>query len=107
MNKNYDFSLYAYKGDGYPIYWLTQKQWDEEMENWRSKKPYPLWFMKKFVRGFRRGEYIYIKQGTKFGLERLILHEIGHILGYKHTWKPNLMFRSWIGRWFKRFPKSD
>lgn len=108
FNEKYERTFYEYDDREFVIYYLNQDAWDKKMIDWKNKKkcPYPLWFMKRFVRGFTYMGIIYIKEGTKFGLDRLILHEIGHILGYKHTWKPNLMFRSWIGRWFKRFPKN-
>lgn len=65
-----------------------------------------LWYY-LFCRGYTIGNVIYIREGTWLGLERLVLHEIGHILGYKHTWWVNLMHPSWIGRWLMRFNKDD
>lgn len=65
-----------------------------------------LWY-KLFCRGYVARGVIHITEGKIIGKERLIVHEIGHILGYKHTWNVYLMHPSWIGRWFWKWNKND
>jgi hypothetical protein len=95
-------TTYHYNGKDYTINWLTKDEWKQKMPNVCPRR-YPLWFCVKFVRGFASRNEVYIKEKTKIGLERLILHEIGHLLNYNHTWKPTLMNPTWVFRWFKRF----
>jgi len=64
---------------------------------------YAVW-KRKLIRGFTRtygsGVYdIYIKDSAKIGREKLIKHEIGHVLRKKHTWLPTLMNPTWVFRW--------
>jgi len=87
-----------YKGKLYKVNFLNKKRFKMYMSGW--------WY-KTFCRGFTMAGIIYIKEGTWLGLDRLVLHEIGHILGYEHTWLPYIMFPSWIGRWIMRFNKND
>jgi hypothetical protein len=83
----------------YKIIYLRDEVFEKYMTGW--------WY-KTFCRGFVIGDVIYIREGTWLGLDRLVIHEIGHILGYKHTWLPYIMHPSWIGRWFWKFNrKSD
>ncbi len=57
---------------------------------------------RRLTRGFHNGYTIYVKEGIKFGEHELIQHELGHIFGYGHTWKPNLMNPVWLLRWIKK-----
>ena len=45
---------------------------------------------------------IYIRESRKSDI-KLLNHERGHLRGYKHTWRPTLMFPSWIGRLFNSY----
>ena len=49
-----------------------------------------------------REKKIFIKESRKDDI-KLLNHERGHLRGYGHTWKPTLMFPSWIGRIFNRY----
>jgi len=81
-----------FQGRSYPIYFIPKDEF--KYKPWQA-------------RGYVSGRTIYIREGTRIGLERLILHEIGHILGYDHTWYPFIMHPSWVGRWFWRWNKDD
>ena len=92
-------NLVYFKGRSYPIYFLTKEEWDYE---WKDN-----WYARKFIRGYTTGGRIYIKEGTWLGLEKLILHEIGHIMSYKHTCFPAIMFPSWVGRLLWKWNRYD
>ncbi len=79
---------------------LKAKQFNVRMD---ETFPQFSWLRRRLTRGFRINQEIYIREDARIGLNRLILHEIGHILGYNHTWKFTLMNPSWVFRWLKRF----
>ncbi len=54
----------------------------------------------RLTRGFIVNNTMYIRKGTRIGLAKLILHEIGHAMGKKHTWLPTVMNPTWVFRWF-------
>ena len=76
---------------------------DEEMKRTVERFYTPKW-MARFIGGFctPSNKVIYIKESRK-GDVRLLNHERGHLLGFKHTWLPTLMFPSWIGRIFNKY----
>jgi len=101
---------YYYNKKVYDIQYLTDSEFWEVINTPQSKDKYS-WLRRKLTRGLTRktvGEYgvvhydIYIKDSAKIGREKLILHEIGHVLRKKHTWFPTLMNPTWLFRWFKR-----
>jgi len=51
--------------------------------------PMDCWY-KSLIRAFVLGQTIYLKKGARFlfahSKEDLVLHEIGHMLGYEHRW---------------------
>ena len=81
-----------FKGKNYTTYFV-----DKEIF------PYKPWK----ARGYTVGGEIFIRKGTWIGLEKLIIHEIGHILGYDHTWYPYIMHPSWVGRWFWKWNEDE
>lgn len=62
-----------------------------------SLKDKPIWYY-RFIRAFRYQSVIYVNNDARFifpwSKEDVILHEVGHILGYKHRW---LGVMSWHG----------
>jgi len=70
---------------------LNDEEWEKETEGW------DLWY-KAWIRGFSKGNTIYLKKSAKFIFHesklKLIAHELGHILGYKHSW---LGIMAWHG----------
>jgi acetyltransferase-like isoleucine patch superfamily enzyme len=87
-----------FKNRSYPIIFVPKKEFRKRMHN--------LWY-KIFGRGYTTRGVVYIRKRTWIGLEKLILHEIGHILGYGHTWRVYIMHPSWIGRWIWKWNKND
>lgn len=56
------------------------------------------------TRAFTDGEVIYALDKfhwySSIAHDKLLEHEVGHIKGEQHTWKPTLMNPSWLFRWF-------
>lgn len=60
------------------------------------------WFKRILIRGFTDGVFVYTlnpKHWYSIFYDRMIWHEIGHIKGRGHTWKPTLMNPTWLFRW--------
>lgn len=91
---------YTYQETVYEYQLLEANEFNTRMD---ETFPQFTWLRRRLTRGFRINQEIIIKENARIGLNRLILHEIGHLLGYKHTWKLTLMNPSWVFRWFKRF----
>ena len=88
-----------FKGRSYPIVFVPKQEF-------RIRFTEKLWYY-LFCRGYTTRGVIYIREGTWIGIEKLILHEIGHILGYDHMWCIYIMHPSWIGRWIWKWNKND
>jgi len=62
------------------------------------------WVRRVLTRGFTDGIYIYVLNPKHWygsiKYQTMVWHEIGHIKGEGHTWKPTLMNPSWLFRWF-------
>lgn len=89
-----------FKNQTYQFYNVERKLW-KEFKNEILKNRF--WLRRKMTGGFVLGKEIYIDKSRKIGRKKLILHEIGHVLGYGHTWKPTLMNPTWFFRWIKKF----
>lgn len=95
-----DIKFIVFQNKSYNFYNVDDEVWKVLMKNFLS---YRSDFRKKFTGGFTVYGEIFIKKSRKIGRKRLILHEIGHILGYQHTWKPTIMNPTWLFRWLNRF----
>ncbi|MHA2501799.1 MAG: hypothetical protein ACXAE3_02835 [Candidatus Kariarchaeaceae archaeon] len=91
--------LYPLEPNLYPVFELTPASFFRLLD--RRFARYPEW-RRRLTRGLTLSGLVFIKSGTLVGKKRLILHEIGHIQGRKHTWKPGLMHPSWLFRWTTR-----
>jgi len=94
---------YLYKDRYYTIRYLTDAEFKERINTTSMLKRYSA-FRLSLTRGFSivyssTKYYIYIKDSAKIGREKLIKHEIGHVMGKKHTWLPTLMNPTWVFRW--------
>lgn len=57
------------------------------------------WYGLKYLRGFRLGNHYWVLDNC-MGFLAVNAHELGHILGYKHTYWPGIMNFSGLFRWF-------
>ena len=104
-----EFKIYYYEDEVFG-YWEVPRQLWSTVTSLKLRNT-PLW-RRKIIRGFvvfdpnnRLSTYeIYIKKGTKIGRDMLIKHEIGHVLGYEHTWYPTIMNPTWLFRWLDYMP---
>ncbi len=86
---------YEYEGETYEIYYLAPSEWKNKTPGWH-------WLKRWLIRGMVQDDTIFIKDTASHD-HKLIKHEIGHLLGYKHTWRFYLNNPSWAGRWFNKF----
>ena len=88
-----------YQVKGEEIIYLSDEDMLREVSKWYKPK-----WMARFIGGYctPSNKCIYIKESRK-GDVKLLAHERGHLLGFKHTWLPTLMFPSWIGRILNRY----
>lgn len=94
---------YYYKEIRYVITYLTDAEFKETISRKTGDKYSSIrrYFTRGFMTKHGTNYNIYIKDSAKIGREKLILHEIGHVLGKKHTWLPTLMNPTWVFRWIK------
>jgi len=57
------------------------------------------WYGLKYLRGFRLGNHYWVREDC-MGYLAVNAHELGHILGYKHTCWPGIMNFSGLFRLF-------
>ena len=100
MKKISDSVDYVYNGHSYSYYDVPREHWIVLKE--RILRKFPRW-RRRLTGGFVLGEDIFIDKQRTRGRDKLIVHEIGHTLGYGHTWKPTIMNPTWLLRWFNRF----
>jgi hypothetical protein len=91
---------YEYMGETYELWWLSDKTFRYKLEDFREMTGHHVWYW-RWIRGFLWGSKIYLKESTWFGRKKLIIHEIGHVLGHEHTYWPTTMNRWAMFRWFK------
>lgn len=87
---------YELKGKNTPVNYLTDEEWKKLLDTTSVAS-----WKKRLLRGIRINEDVFIKDSAKIGKTVLIEHEVGHVLGFKHTWLPVTMNRTWLFRWFR------
>lgn len=95
-----DIQFFSYQGTNFQYYDVEDELWKQLTD--KLLRRYPAW-RRKFTGGMMYADQIYIKKSRTLFRKRLILHEIGHVLGYQHTWKPTIMNPTWLFRWFNRW----
>lgn len=98
------FEEFEFEGQKYELYYMKPHNFEKA---WKQTFKNSTWLRMKLSRGFMEGKYIYLREPDNwyYGIAHrtLIIHEIGHILGYKHTLKPTIMNPYWIFRWLPMF----
>ena len=91
--------LEEYPVEGEVVIFLCDKDMLEKVSKWYKPK-----WLAKYIGGYctPSNKHIYIKISRMYDV-KLLNHERGHLRGYRHTWKPNLMFPSWVGRLFNKY----
>lgn len=94
-------TFYEKDGEKFTLMYYTFKNFQKLL-----KKAFPdvSKIRRYFTRGFTDGKIIYLLSKrhwyARINHEYLILHEIGHIKGYKHRWYiPDIMHPFWLFRW--------
>lgn len=100
VHKHSKLKAYVYDDTPYYYYDVPDELWKSLCDNYLKRKN-PL--LRLFIGGFVLGGKIYIRKGRLRNRRKLILHEIGHVLGYQHTWKPTIMNPTWLLRWRERW----
>ena len=92
-------SISTYNGKSYMVYYYRWDQWKKAMDEVSKHST----IRRRLTRAFTDGIYIYALSReywySRIAHKRLLLHEIGHILGYGHTKMPTLMNPTWLFRW--------
>jgi len=99
VKANSDVKWFSYEGTSFSYFDVEDEHFTQLTDI--LLKRYPKW-RRKLTGGVMFKDTIYIKKSRTLFRKRLILHEIGHVLGYKHTWKPTIMNPTWLFRWFNR-----
>jgi|TARA_R100000479_G_C6353002_1_gene189959 hypothetical protein len=100
VHKHSKLIAYMYDGKPYFYYDVPDELWKSLCDNFLKKKNS---LIRLLIGGFVLRGDIYIKKGRKINRNKLILHEIGHVLGYHHTWKPTIMNPTWLFRLLNRW----
>lgn len=97
-----EIDTYEFRNTTYQLIWLDKDDFFYKIKG--IKVLDPPWYL-SLVRAFVYRRVIYLRRGAwMVGFDRLVKHEIGHILGYRHNWwKFNLMHPSGIFRWKNTF----
>lgn len=90
--------LYSFKNIGYSINVVNNTKFNAIIDGFKTKYS---WLRRRLIRGIALNGEIYIRESAKIGRNRLIEHEIGHILGKTHTWLPTTMNFTWVFRWIR------
>ena len=99
FNKTAKIEQFSYNGKIYDIYVTPREIWSRELVNLIHGR---LRLRVRLTRGIAWGKRVYIREAVGLGREKLIIHEVGHTLGFGHTWKPTIMNPTWLFRWFNR-----
>lgn len=99
FNKTAKIEQFSYNGKIYDIYVIPRDIWSRELVNLVHGR---LRLRVRLTRGIAWGKRVYIREAVGLGREKLIIHEVGHTLGFGHTWKPTIMNPTWLFRWFNR-----
>jgi len=99
FNKTAKIEQFSYNGNTYDIYVIPREIWSRELVNLVHGR---LRIRVRLTRGIAWGKRVYIREAVGLGREKLIIHEVGHTLGFGHTWKPTIMNPTWLFRWFNR-----
>jgi len=99
FNKTAKIEQFSYNGNTYDIYVIPREIWSRELVNLVHGR---LRIRVRLTRGIAWGKRVYIREAVELGREKLIIHEVGHTLGFGHTWKPTIMNPTWLFRWFNR-----
>lgn len=88
---------------------IFQCSWPEFLTEARARKIQP-WYGLEYLRGFyipvgSDGGLVYIVKDCP-GELALVAHEVGHVLGRKHTRWPGIMNFSGLFRWFANEPRD-
>lgn len=92
-----------YDGKSYMVFYYSFKNLQRLLNRHKNSSIFKRIRM-FFTRGFTDGHHIYALHEnhwySKLWHNRLIKHEIGHIIGLKHTWNPfNIMNPTFALRW--------
>ena len=99
FNKTAKIEQYQYNGKVYDIYVVPRDIWSRHLVELIHGR---LRLRLKLTRGIAWDNKVYIREAVGLGRDKLIIHEIGHTLGFGHTWKPTIMNPTWLFRWFNR-----
>lgn len=99
FNKTAKIEQFSYNGNIYDIYVIPREIWSRELVNLIHGR---LRLRVRLTRGIAWGKRVYIREAVGLGRDKLIIHEVGHTLGFGHTWKPTIMNPTWLFRWFNR-----
>ena len=99
FNKTAKIEQYQYNGKVYDIHVVPRDIWSRHLVELIHGR---LRLRLKLTRGIAWDNKVYIREAVGLGRDKLIIHEIGHTLGFGHTWKPTIMNPTWLFRWFNR-----
>ena len=104
-SKNFLYDeYYEYGTIKYPVQYYGWEEWKTLM-----KKAFPNKnrFLRILTRGFTDHKKIYLLDRNhwygKIQADKLKKHELGHIIGIPHTWRPYVNNPTWLLRWSRKF----